>query len=98
MPGFQFELSQLVNVPGKDQQGRISGRMEFVNEETVYQLSWLTADLAVDVGMFKQGEVALAQLPPTADWMPENSFTASTAPVKSPGRKRRTASKRKSRR
>lgn len=66
MPGFQFELSQLVNVPGKDQQGRISGRMEFVNEETLYQVKWLLADLSIDVGMFKASEIATAQFPQPA--------------------------------
>jgi len=100
MPGFQFELSQLVNVPGKDQQGRISGRMEFVNEETLFQIKWLLPDLSIAVGMFSDTEVTQAQLPAAPVWLPEVSFRAAAnddAPAAKPRRKRRPASKRKSR-
>jgi len=61
MPGFKFELSQLVMVPGKNQQGRISGRMEFVNDETVYQVKWLDDDLNVYTEMFKERDLVETQ-------------------------------------
>jgi len=67
MPGFKFELSQLVMVPGKNQQGRISGRMEFVNDETVYQVKWLADDLTVETAMFQERELRLAQFDAVPD-------------------------------
>lgn len=67
MPGFKFELSQLVMVPGKNQQGRISGRMEFVNGESAYQIKWLDDDLDVYTEMFKESEVVEAQRSPASE-------------------------------
>lgn len=63
MPGFQFELSQLVNVPGKDGlQGRVSSRMEDVNKPSIYQVTWLTADCAsLNFEMFSEAEMIEAQ-------------------------------------
>lgn len=61
MPGFKFELSQLVMVPGKNQQGRVSGRMEYVNSESVYGLTWLDENLSIVTAMFAESEIVAAQ-------------------------------------
>jgi hypothetical protein len=61
MPGFQFELSQLVNVPGKDQQGRISGRTEFVAGTSIYMVTWLDESMDRDVAHFGEAELLEAQ-------------------------------------
>lgn len=62
MPGFQFELSQLVNVPGKDGlQGRVSSRMEYVNGRSTYGVMWLTDALEAMSAPFAENDLAEAQ-------------------------------------
>lgn len=62
MPGFKFKLTQLVTVPGKNQQGRISARTESVNQDSVYQVKWLDTDLEVYTGTFTETELVAAQI------------------------------------
>jgi len=63
MPGFQFELSQLVNVPGKNQQGRVSARMEYPVKLSVYEVSWLDECCEPCAGLFTTEEMIEAQKP-----------------------------------
>lgn len=73
MPGFQFELSQLVNVPGKDGlQGRIASRMEYVNGRSTYGVMWLTDSLEAVSAPFVEGDLIEAQKPKPATTLTVN--------------------------
>lgn len=64
MPGFQFELSQLVNVPGSEAlQGRVCARMEYVGKPSIYQVTWLKPDLDVGFEVFSEAGMLEAQKP-----------------------------------
>lgn len=85
MPGFKFKLTQLVTVPGKNQQGRISARTEFVNQDSVYQVKWLDDDLEVYTGTFTESELAAAQTDLTEitiDWTKARAAVKKAADVK----------------
>lgn len=56
-----YEKSQVVKVPELGFEGRISGVLDFVDQEACYQIKWLDASMAVQLGVFKESEVILAQ-------------------------------------
>ena len=58
-----FEKSQIVKVPYLGAEGRISGVLDFVDQEMCYQLKWLDEAMAVQLGVFKEHEVVEAQKP-----------------------------------
>lgn len=62
MPGYKFDLSQLVMVPNKNQQGRVSGRTEYVDRESEYQVKWLDTDLNVYAVTVKESDLIAAQV------------------------------------
>ena len=63
MPGFQFELSQLVNVPGKDgMQGRVSIRTEYASKPSFYHVTWLADGSGhLEADLFSEAELIEAQ-------------------------------------
>lgn len=95
MPGFQFELSQLITIPNNGRPGQISGRMEFVNDETIYKVKWLDKDELVYSEMFPESIIVAAQLPAAAETpkLPDVNFGAAAS--RKPSRKHSRKSKRR---
>lgn len=70
MPGFQFELSQLVIVPGSEAlQGRVCARMEYIGQPSLYQVTWLKPDLDIAFEVFSEADMIEAQKPKPASTM-----------------------------
>lgn len=56
-----FEKSQLVNVPGIGQQGRISCVMDFVHKPATYQVMWLDENMVARDDLFPEADLIAAQ-------------------------------------
>lgn len=63
MPGFNFDLSQLVTVPGKDGlQGRVSIRTEYAAKPSFYHVTWLADGSGyLESDLFSEAELIEAQ-------------------------------------